>query len=75
MFLIYNGIIQMIVTETIEGHSFIENKAIYYCLGEAPLLTVIAGAKCFDGIVMVADRRFTDLIGGIPTFGMKILNF
>jgi len=35
-------------------------------------LTVILGAKCSDGIVMVADRKFTDLLGGTPTFGTKI---
>ena len=49
-----------------------ENKAIYNCLSEAPLLTVILGAKCSCGIVMVADRKCTDLLGGKPEFGMKI---
>lgn len=32
---------------------------IYCCFSQAPRLTVIIGAKCSDGIVLVADRKFT----------------
>jgi hypothetical protein len=32
---------------------------LYYCLPEPSLLTVIAGAKCSDGIVLVADKKMT----------------
>ena len=36
-------------------------KDIYYCFSQAPPLTVIIGAKCSDGIVLVADSKFTAL--------------
>jgi 20S proteasome alpha/beta subunit len=32
---------------------------IYTCLTEASLLTVVIGAKCSDGIVLIADRKLT----------------
>ena len=34
-------------------------KDIYCCFSQAPPLTVIIGAKCSDGIVLVADMKFT----------------
>jgi 20S proteasome alpha/beta subunit len=44
----------------------------YYSLSEPPLLTMITGAKCTDGIVLVADRKFTDYSSGSPQFCQKI---
>jgi 20S proteasome alpha/beta subunit len=32
---------------------------LYYCLREPPILTVIMGAKCVDGIVLVTDKKMT----------------
>jgi 20S proteasome alpha/beta subunit len=37
---------------------------LYYCLREPPLLTVIMGAKCIDGIILVADKKMTHEDGG-----------
>jgi len=31
---------------------------IYACVNEPPLLTVIIGAKCSDGVILVADRLY-----------------
>jgi 20S proteasome alpha/beta subunit len=39
---------------------------IYVSLSEPPVLTVIIGAKCSDGVVMVADKKLTDIFGRIP---------
>ena len=38
-----------------------EEKSIYLALLKPPILTVIIGAKCSDGIVMIADRKVTDM--------------
>jgi len=35
-------------------------------------LTVVIGAKCSDGIAMIADKKLTDLSGGDPQFRNKI---
>jgi 20S proteasome alpha/beta subunit len=45
---------------------------IYVCLREPPILTVVIGAKCSDGIAMIADKKLTDLSGGDPQFRNKI---
>jgi 20S proteasome alpha/beta subunit len=36
-------------------------------------LTVIIGAKCSDGIVMIADRKITDRTGNTLQYDNKIL--
>jgi hypothetical protein len=41
---------------------------IYYCFSQAPVLTVIIGAKCSDGIVLVAYSKFTALDGGVRVY-------
>jgi 20S proteasome alpha/beta subunit len=38
---------------------FEQRKSIYPRLIDQPLLTVIIGARCLDGIVLVADRKLT----------------
>ena len=52
----YNGIINF-------GFPY---EAIYACLDEAPPLTVVIGAKCSDGVVLIADKKLTDIFGGKP---------
>lgn len=49
-----------------------ESTATYICLREAPVLTVIVGAKCKDEIALVADRKLTDFSGGPPQFREKV---
>lgn len=44
----------------------------YQCLMKPPILTVIIGAKCSDGIVLVADTKFTDITGGQTKHARKI---
>lgn len=39
---------------------------------EPPILTVIIGARCSDGVVLVADTKFTDMTGGKTEHGRKI---
>ena len=39
---------------------------------EPPLLTVIIGAKCSNGVALVADRKLTNIFGGKPEFRDKI---
>lgn len=46
-------------------------EGIYVCLSEPPILTVIIGAKCSDGVVLIADKKMTK-IGGEPQFKDKI---
>ena len=36
----------------------------YQCLMKPPILTVVIGAKCSDGIALIADTKFTDMTGG-----------
>jgi hypothetical protein len=52
---------------------FLPQKNIYICLREPPVLTVVIGAVCSDGIAMIADKKLTDLLGGDPQFRDKIL--
>jgi 20S proteasome alpha/beta subunit len=44
----------------------------YQCLMKSPILTVIIGAKCSDGIALVADTKYTDMTGGQTKHGRKI---
>jgi len=44
----------------------------YQCLMNPPILTVIIGEKCSDGIVLVADTKFTDMTGGQTKHARKI---
>lgn len=37
-----------------------------------PILTVVIGARCSDGIVLVADSKFTDMTGGQSKHARKI---
>ena len=46
--------------------------SIYHHLNEAPVLTVVIGAKCADGIVLIADRKYSSLIDREPIFDRKI---
>ncbi len=48
-----------------------EEKAIYLTL-KPPILTVIIGAKCSNGIVMIADRKVTDFSGQTIHYTNKI---
>jgi 20S proteasome alpha/beta subunit len=34
---------------------------IYHRLSESPMLTVCIGAKCSDGIALIADRKYTNV--------------
>lgn len=43
-----------------------------YSISRPPILTVIIGAKCSDGIVLVADTKYTDMRGGQSMHGRKI---
>ena len=52
--------------------SALPREKIYACLREPPILTVVIGAKCSDGIAMIADKKLTDLSGGDPQFRDKI---
>jgi 20S proteasome alpha/beta subunit len=44
----------------------------YVCLPKPPILTVVIGAKCSNGIVLIADTKFTDMTGGNTEHGRKI---
>jgi 20S proteasome alpha/beta subunit len=46
--------------------------SIYHCLNEASIWTVVIGAKCADGIVLIADRKYTDVRMGTEDFRKKI---
>jgi 20S proteasome alpha/beta subunit len=54
--------------------SFEDNHTGIYSISsdENPILTVIIGAKCSDGIVLIADRKYTDVMTGDGDFGEKI---
>jgi len=45
---------------------------IYICLREPPLMTVIIGGKCSDGVALIADKKLTNIFGGTPEFRHKI---
>ena len=49
-----------------------EEKVIYLALLKPPILTIIIGAKCYDGIVMIADRKITDMTGNTLRYKNKI---
>ena len=49
-----------------------EESPIYLALLKPPILTVIIGAKCSDGIVMIADRKVTDMTGRTKCYTNKI---
>lgn len=47
------------------------SEKIYTCLDDPSMLTVVIGAKCLDGIVLVADRKLTRRHGK-PEYKEKI---
>jgi 20S proteasome alpha/beta subunit len=49
-----------------------EDRNIYQFSTE-DLLTVVIGAKCRDGIVLIADKKLTNVIGGKDDEGIKII--
>jgi hypothetical protein len=50
-----------------------ENKNICNSYSYEPYsLTVVFGAVCLDGIVLIADRKLTNTIGGKDDAGIKI---
>lgn len=55
-----------------EGLRDLPKENIYVCLRDPPILTVVIGAKCSDGIALIADKKLTDLSGGDPQFRDKI---
>jgi 20S proteasome alpha/beta subunit len=44
----------------------LNSQNIYVSLNEPRLVTVIVGAKCSDGVVLVADKKLTDIFDRIP---------
>jgi 20S proteasome alpha/beta subunit len=54
-------------------YSRVEREDINLCRREAESLTVVIGAACSDGIVMIADKKLTNTIGGMDEIpGIKI---
>jgi len=69
---------------TLEEIEFMDIQSMYFdrpicddrniCQSSAEdLLTVVIGAKCRDGIVLVADKKLTNVIGGKDDEGIKII--
>lgn len=50
----------------LEYSDVLDSQNIYFSLNEAPLVTVIIGARCSDGVVLVADKKLTDIFDRIP---------
>lgn len=50
----------------------ISDKTIYLCQLKPPILTVVVGAKCSDGMVLIADKKVTDCSGNIKCYTNKI---
>jgi len=46
-----------------KGVNYRDIKPTYYSLDEIPELTLVAGAKCKDGVVIVGDRQYSDIFG------------
>ena len=53
-------------------HRYTGLKDIYCCFSQAPPLTVIIGAKCSDGIVLVADRKLTNIFDESVRYDNKL---
>lgn len=53
-------------------HHYLGLKDIYCCLSQAPQLTVIIGAKCSDGIVLIADRKLTNIFDESVRYDNKL---
>ena len=53
-------------------YQYSDLKDIYCCFSQAPPLTVIIGAKCSDGIVLVADRKFTTVFDESVRYDNKL---
>lgn len=67
---------------TVEEIEFMDIQSVYFdrphdkniCQSSAEdLLTVVIGAKCSDGIVLIADKKLTNVIGGKDDEGIKII--
>lgn len=54
-------------------HRYTGLKDIYCCFSQAPPLTVIVGAKCSDGIALVADRKLTNIFDESVRYDNKVL--
>jgi 20S proteasome alpha/beta subunit len=50
----------------LECRDVLNSQNIYVSLNEPRLVTVIVGAKCSDGVVLVADKKLTDIFDRIP---------
>ena len=48
------------------------HEGIYHCFREPPILTVVSGARCSDGIVLIADRKISTVYGRELRFEDKI---
>lgn len=46
--------------------------SLYHSLRNPPILTVVAGAKCSDGIALITDTKLTNIFGGKPRYGRKL---
>ena len=54
------------------NHYMMKKKPYTYVTFKLPILTVIIGAKCIDGVVMVADKKVTDYSGNTKYYTNKI---
>jgi 20S proteasome alpha/beta subunit len=50
----------------LEYSDVLNSQDIHISLNEAQLVTVIIGARCSDGVVLVADKKLTDIFDIIP---------
>jgi len=71
-----------LATSTLEEKEFMDIQSMYFdrsydrniCQSSAEdLLTVVLGAKCRDGIVLIADKWLTNVIGGKDDERIKII--
>ncbi len=65
---------------TLEEIEFMDIQSMYFdhsydrniCQSSAEdLLTLVIGAKCNDGIVLIADKKLTNVIGGKDDEGLN----
>lgn len=47
-------------------------EGIYYSFRKPPLLTVVIGGSCSDGIALIADKKVSSLSGRVLRFEEKI---
>jgi 20S proteasome alpha/beta subunit len=46
--------------------------SLYHSLRKPPILTVVVGAICSDGIALITDTKLTNIFGGKPRYGRKL---